>query len=145
MATFDFPYHTFSTENPDSSFRIKLGNSYQYSAPPVAPDQRIFKLRFPAMKYFTNGAGVIDATIHPAINLARLDAFYQLHKTHAYFEYPHPVYGTVVVSFNKPLNIPEGVKGGQGVYENIEVELIERPGMQSSPTTSMVQIDYTDM
>ncbi len=144
MATFDFPYHKFSTEYPESSFRLKLGGSYQFSAPPVAPDQRIFKLRFKALNYFfTNG--VINKTIHPERNLARLDEFYRLHKLHATFDYPHPVYGTVTVSFNKPFMIPEGTEGGQGVYENIEVEFIERPGMQSSPETTLIQIDYPGM
>jgi hypothetical protein len=143
MATFDFPFHKFSTENPDSSFRMKLGGSYQFTAAPSSPDQRIFKLRFYALKYFMTN-GVLDKTIYPDINLARLEDFYALHKMWATFIYPHPVYGNLSVSFNKPLVIPEGVDGGDGAVQNIEVEFIERPGMQSSPETDLIQINYQD-
>ncbi len=144
MAIFNFPYHKFSTDNPESSFRMKLGGSYQFTAPPSAPDQRIFKLRFKALRYFIVN-GVVDATVNPEMNLARLEQFYALHKMHLAFVYPHPVYGNVTVSFNKPLMIPEGTEGGQGVYENIEVEFLELPGMQSSPSADLIQIQYEDM
>jgi hypothetical protein len=144
MAVFDFPYHTFSTERPESSFRLKLGGSYQFSAPPSAPDQRIFKLKFRALKYFlTNGS--IDSEVEPEINLARLEKFYDLHKLHATFTYPHPVYGDVIVSFNKPLNTPEGTIGGNGLVENIDIELIEKPGMAESAGPDLVQIEYGDL
>lgn len=140
MAIFDFPYHKVSTENPDSSFRLKLGGSYQYSAPPVAPDQRIFKLKFAALRYFTLPNGMIDRTIEPKVNLARLEDFYAIHKLYAAFTYPHPVYGNIVCSFSKPLNIPE--IGHFGVVENIDIELVERPGMGVSAGPDMIQIEY---
>lgn len=143
MATFDFPYHTYSTENPESSFRVKLGGSYQFSAPPSAPDQRVFILKFPAMKYFVTNK-VLDKVIQPEINLARLENFYDLHKLHATFTYPHPVYGNVPCRFNKPLKIPEGTPGGNGVVEGISIELIEMPGMSDSGVTDLVQIEYVD-
>lgn len=145
MAVFDFPYHTFSTERPsDNSFRLKLGGSYQFSAPPSAPDQRIFKLKFAALKYFLINGNIDRASI-PEINLGRLEEFYDLHKLHATFTYPHPVYGEVSVSFNKPLIIPEGTKGGNGIVENIEVEFIERPGMGPSSGPDLIQIEYGDL
>lgn len=144
MAILDFPYHTFGTENPESSFRVKLGSSYQFSAPPSGPDQRIFSLKFQAMKYFITN-GVIDKSIHPEINLARLEEFYDAHKMHLSFTYPHPVYGDIVVGFNKPLKIPHGTAKGDGVVENIEVELIEKPGMANSGVTDLIQIEYEDM
>lgn len=143
MAIFDFPYHRFSTENPESSFRLKLGGSYQYSAPPVAPDQRIFKLKFKALKYFVNTMGVIDRLTEPEVNLARLEDFYALHKLHATFTYPHPVYGDIVCSFSKPINIPE--VGDFGVVENIDIELVERPGMGVSAGPDMIQIEYGNL
>lgn len=52
METFSFPYHKFSTEYPETGFRMQLGNSYQYSAAPVAPDQRVLRLYFDTMVFF---------------------------------------------------------------------------------------------
>lgn len=143
MAIFDFPFFTYSTENPDSSVRVKMGNSYTFSAPPTAPDQRVFKLKFAAMKYFVTN-GVLDPLKNPKINLAKLEQFYDIHKTHLRFDFPHPVYGTLVCSFNKPLMIPSGDTGGDGTVQNIEVELIEHPGRSVSASTDMIQIEYRD-
>lgn len=142
MAIFNFPYHRFSTENPDSSFRLQLGGSYQFSAPPSAPDQRIFKLKFNMMQYFVNTDGTINREKNPEYNAALLDEFYRLHKTHATFIYPHPIYGNLVCSFNKPLVMPE--TGDFGIVYNIDLELIERPGMDSSAGTDLAQIVYED-
>jgi hypothetical protein len=144
MAIFDFPYHKFSTEYPDNGFQAKLGGSYQYSAPPSAPDQRIFKLKFKALKYFTDATGAIDQTQQPEINLARLEAFYNLYKRNLTFIYPHPVLGELPVRFNKPLVIPEGKEGGDGAVENIEIEFIEQPGLADSGVADMIQIQYVD-
>ena len=143
MAKFNFPYHTFSTEYPESSFRAQLGGGYQFSAPPSAPDQRIIKLKFPAMRYYMKGMS-IDRDREPLLNLALMVDFYELHRMHATFEYDHPVYGTMMVSFNKPLKVPEGTKGGDGIVEGIEIEFIERPGMTNSGLTDMIQVTYED-
>ncbi len=88
-------------------------------------------MKFAALKYFTSG-DEIDSESSPTINLACLEEFYGLHKMHAIFIYPHPVYGDVPCSFNKPLIIPEGKKDSMGVIENIEVEFLEQPGMVES-------------
>lgn len=144
MAVFDFPNHRFSTKNPESGFRAKLGNSYQFSAAPSAPDQRVFVLKFPLLKYFLNNDGTINAGAEAEINLARLEQFYQVHKMHLTFTYPHPVYGDVPCRFNKPLEIPEGLPQGQGAVLNIEVELLEQPGLSDSGGTDMTLIEYVD-
>lgn len=143
MATFNFPYHSVETEYPNSGTQIKLGNSYAYTAPPEAPDQRLFKLSFPLLKYFeVNGA--IDSSVEPQINLAALELFYNLHKMSATFTYPHPVYGELACKFNKPLKIPKGIPGGGGAVPNIDVELIEVPGMADSGLSEMTLIEYED-
>lgn len=95
------------------------------------------------MKYFVSN-GVLDKTKEPEINMARLEQFYDLHKLHATFTYNHPVYGELMCRFNKPLKVPEGTPGGQGFVPNIEVELIEMPGMSNSGMTDMIQIEYVD-
>lgn len=127
MDIFDFPYHTVETENPDSGYRLQLGGSYVFSAPPSDPDQRTFTLHFPLMKFFVNGGGTIDATISPEINMMRLINFYLAHKLHASFLYNHPVHGEVEVKFNKPLKEPDGIVNGNGVTKEVTIELIEIP------------------
>ncbi len=129
MAIFTFKNHTTATDYPDSGFRAKLGNSYQFSAPPPAPDQREFTLKFALLKWFPNPDGTMDLTKFPEINLALLDAFYNRHRTWATFVYPHPVYGNLPCKFNKPLKIPAGILGGDGAVKDIEINLIEAPGM----------------
>lgn len=126
MATFDFPYHnTPETIWPESSTRVQFGNSYVFTAPPSAPDQRIFRLFFPALKYYTDSGGAVDATIEPQLNLQALINFYEEHHLWKPFTYPHPVFGNVEVRFNKPLQVPQGKAGGGGVVEGISLEFIE--------------------
>lgn len=127
METFSWMMHRFSTEYPETGFRVQLGNSYQYAAPPVAPDQRKITLKFATMKYFVNTAGVVDATIQPEINFLALENFYNAHKLWRKFYYNHPVYGQLVCKFNKPLQVPDGIPDGGGCLEPFEVELIEVP------------------
>jgi len=127
LQTFDFPYHLYETVNPETGFRGQFGGSYVFTATPDAPDQRLFKLTFEAMKFFTNEDGSINVTLEPEINMKRLIDFYSEHKLHTTFQYQHPIHGLMVVKFNKPVPEPKGLKGGGGVVEGFEVELIEIP------------------
>ncbi len=129
---FDFPYHTFETEYPSSGFKAQLGNSYQFDAPPSAPDQRKFTLKFKTMRILLNTDGTIDVLTSPQINMGTLDAFYNKHKMFAVFIYHHPMYGDLPCKFNKPLKIPKGLENGGGALSDFEVELIEVPGMAST-------------
>lgn len=127
METFDFPYHVFSTDYPESSLRVQFGKSWEFTAEPDAPDQRIFKLDFEGMEYFTDAGGAVSASIAPQRNMLALEQFYQRHRQWKSFIYPHPVYGNVVVKFQMPLRTPKGVKKGNGVVEKFEISLIEQP------------------
>lgn len=127
LETFNFPYHTVETTNPDSSTRIQMGNSYIFSAAPSAPDQRSFKLYFKTMKVYETSGGAIDYVTDQAMNFMRLVQFYQTHKTYKSFLYPHPLHGTVEVKFKSPLVEPKGVEGGFGHTEAFDVEFIEIP------------------
>jgi hypothetical protein len=127
LEDFDFPYHTFETVNPETGFRGKFGGSYLFTATPDSPDQRMFKLGFQAMQFFTDSDGSLNSATEPAINMKRLIDFYQTHKLHKSFNYNHPVYGIVEVKFNKPLPEPKGAGFGYGVVEAFEVELVEIP------------------
>lgn len=126
METFDFPFHLFSTDNPESGTRVQFGSSYVFSAPPSSPDQRTITLNFATMKFFLTG-GVLDDTVEPEINMLRLIKFYQRHKQWKSFLYNHPVHGTLVCKFSTPLKEPKGIPGGTGAVEAFEVQLIEIP------------------
>lgn len=127
MATFPCTYFRISTKYPDSGTRIQLGNSYMFAAPPTAPDQRIFRLTLVGMQYFVNSNNTINTTTSPERNMAVLEAFYLAHKLYQSFDFNHPVLGLIVCKFNRPLEIPEGISGGNGIIESVEVELVEIP------------------
>lgn len=127
METFPATYFLISTTYPESGKRIQLGNSYQYDAPPAAPDQRIFRLTLQGMAYFVDQNNQIDDTVFPGRNLAVLETFYNDHKRATPFIFNHPVYGNVTCKFNRPLEIPPGLPGGGGLVQDPEVELIEIP------------------
>ena len=127
LDTFNFPYHTFETQNPQSGVNLQLGGSYVFTTPPTDPDQRVFTLNFPAMIYFVGEDGFPDSVTEPTKNMKTLSDFYRNHKLHASFLYPHPVYGTLEVKFAKPLKEPKVADGGRGVVRDITVELVEIP------------------
>ena len=127
METFNFPFHTVETENPESGFRAQFGGSYVFSTPATDPDQRKFTLTFPGMQFFLNGTGYPEATSNPTYNMKTLIDFYTSHKMHTNFLYDHPVHGQLVVKFLKPLSEPETLPGGSGMTKSFRVELIEVP------------------
>lgn len=127
MAVFPATYFTQGTRYPETGQRIRFGNSYSFTTPAVAPDQRVFMLKLQGMQYFLQANGTLDLTTEPGRNLGVLEAFYNTHKLHMEFDFPHPVYGTVVCKFLRPFEIPEGIKNGNGMIDVIEVELEEQP------------------
>ena len=124
---FDFPYHTFRTIYPESGTRVQFGKGYVFAARPDSPVQRRFVLKMTGMQYFVGENDEIDTETMPQRNMGRLQAFYEEHELWKSFVYPHPVLGDVLVKFNKPLDIPEGIIGGNGVLPEFEIELIEQP------------------
>lgn len=127
MAVFPCKYFTNATKYPESGARIQFGNSYVFTAPPTAPDQRSFILTLSGMQYFVASDGSIDRSEQPERNMAVLEDFYNDHKTYLSFQFEHPVYGMLNCKFARPLEIPTGIPGGNGVLESFEVELMEIP------------------
>jgi hypothetical protein len=126
----DFPaiyYGVPSTKYPESGSRVQLSNSYMFTAKANSPDQRIFTVTLEGMCYFLDDAGDLTSSTNRSRNMAVLEDFYLTHKLNGSFNFNHPVYGTVVVKFNRPLEIPEGIPGGSGVLYAFTVELIEQP------------------
>jgi hypothetical protein len=130
MDTFNFPNHRFSTKYPDNGIRVQFGKSYTFAAAPDSPDQRTWVLKFAGFKYYLDGAGALDVTTNASRNnLGTLEAFYKEHGTWKSFTYPHPnpAVGAVAVRFDKPLEIPDGIAGGDGMVPEFDVTLIEVP------------------
>lgn len=127
MDTFDFPYHICKVNFPDSANRMQFGKSYEATAAPGAPDQRIFVLTFAGMQTFMNTDGSVDLTSVPQINYERLAAFYAAHGTYTTFIYPHSLYGNINVKFINPLQSPDPVPQGNGVQGPFEIQLREQP------------------
>lgn len=127
MATFPATYFTVQTKYPQSGSRVQLGNSYLYTAPPLAADQRIFNVKLQGMTYFVGSDDFLDYTVQLGRNMAVLEQFYLDHKLYLTFQFNHPVYGVVNCKFNQPLQIPEGIPGGSGMLPTFEVELVEIP------------------
>lgn len=84
-------------------------------------------LTLQGMAYFVDVDDNIDLLYEPGRNIAVLENFYQEHKRAIPFDFNHPVYGLISCKFNQPLEIPQGIIGGNGVVGEIEVELIELP------------------
>lgn len=128
MQTFNYALHKVETQYPESSIRVQFGKSWQFAAKPDAPDQRVFKLTFSGFKYYIDENGQVEAETNEFVNnLYSLELFYQSVRLYEKFVYPHPVYGNVVVRFNKPLLVPKGVHGGNGVVEDFTIEFVEQP------------------
>ncbi len=129
METFDWPFFTIKTKYPDTTIRFQFGRSYLFAVPPASPDQRMFSLRFPTLIYLetTPGSGVLDLTTEPNLNLGRLEDFYNRHKMFQSFDFIHPAHGAMVCKFNMPLEVPDGIPGGFGSVEEVNLEFIEIP------------------
>lgn len=126
METFNFPYHTPTHRYPQGD-AMKLGRGYQFAQDPVLPLQRSFRLKFEAMKWFLNIDGSVDTTTEPLINMQLLVAFYERVYTSRRFYYPHPIYGTLIVRFEQPLEVPQSLKNGNGTTDSFEIQFIEQP------------------
>ena len=126
METWDFPYFGFRTKYPVEGGQYNLGGGYTVTTAPDAPAQRTFTLSLRGMQYYLDGSGDIDATVNTDTNMSRLENFYIAHKLHASFTFPHPVYGDLTVKFSRPLDIPEGIDGGNGILPSFELELKEQ-------------------
>lgn len=126
MDTFDFPMHLYEVNYVENQFRVQLGGNWQTALAPEAPEQRIFKLSFEAMRWILDPeTDAIDRLASPEINIARLEDFYKDHLLHEEFIYPSNYHGDVVVRFNKPFVLPKGVPGGNGTTQGFELEFIE--------------------
>lgn len=126
--TFDFGGYVPSWNYPKGN-SFKFGQGYTFAIKPQAPIQRVLKLSFQGgLVWFQNANGTINNTTQPTINMQRLCEFYDRHLTHVTFILPHPVWGNTYVKFDaeNPFNVPPPVKGGSGVTESFEMQLIEQ-------------------
>lgn len=125
--TFNFPFHVFENQYPESSPKMQFGGGYEFAAKPSAPDQVRYILHFfEGMKYYLNANGTVNRTTEPTKNIAALEDFYKLHRLYEKFTYPHPADGNLTVRFAAPLKFklkPLGL----GTVEAFTVELLLQP------------------
>ncbi|WP_375263921.1 hypothetical protein [Palleronia sp.] len=126
MERFDFPYHSFEVEYPESSPKITFGGGYEFVSRPKAPDQVTHHLHFVGMSYHIGTQGNASTQKNLQYNIRVLELFYQRHRLYEKFIYPHPVEGDLIVRFKTPLKFRQ-VPGGLGVIEPFTVTLITQP------------------
>lgn len=126
METFDFPLFTWTVRYPESSAKVKFGRGYEFTSKPKGPDQVTYILHFAAMMFFVNSAGNVSTTTLPKINIAKLEAFYNVHKTYEKFILPLPGKGNLTVRFNKPLEY-KVKENGNGLVEPFQLEVLTQP------------------
>jgi hypothetical protein len=129
METFLFPYHLLSEDYPDSSDKVQFGRGWEFASAPKGPDQIVFVLSFPMMQFYetTKGSKVLDLTKNVTRNMGALIAFYERNRGYNKFIYPHPWRGNVIVRFDKPLQVPKGIAGANGITEAFEIRLKLQP------------------
>lgn len=127
LNSFPAIYFTYGTRYPQSGNRLELSRSYVYTSEAEAPDQRTFILQLTGMQYFLDGADAADRVTQPGRNMWVFEDFYILHRLSKSFLFEHPIHGSVVCKFNRPLEVPEGIPNGKGVLPPITVELLEIP------------------
>jgi hypothetical protein len=126
LANFDFPNHTVNHKYPERP-QMTFGGGYTFTATPPNPVQRSFTLHFEGgLRWVQNANGVGFSNSEDSENNAlRFDQFYAAHEMHKAFNYPHDVYGTLVVRFKQPFQMPKSVKGGSGWTESFSIDLVE--------------------
>lgn len=127
METFPITMFRFGTKRPETGQRMQLGGSYVYTEPPSGPIQRVFELKIPGLQYFLDQAGLLDLTQEVHRNMAVLEAFYEEHQLHKSFLFDHPVYGQITCKFNAAMPTPQGIPDGNGMVEDLDINLIEIP------------------
>lgn len=138
MDTFPFTSFTVQTRYLPSGSSLQFGSGYTFTSAPDAPIQREFTLNLSGYKYFQNLDGTIDYTTNATLNnIGALEQFLAPKGQWDPFLFEHPIYGPVVVLVSVPLQIPKGLPGGNGVVDDLQITLLEQPGV------GLVDVDAT--
>ena len=127
-STFDWNLHIETTVYNDVDQSLKLGGGWDYMIDPLVNPPRTFVLTFGALCWFTkrvNDQLMLDYETSAPINAGRLDKFFDTHRLHKPFWYPHPKYGLIKVRFDKPVNLANPSLNSKGVVQNVTVFLKE--------------------
>lgn len=144
--TFDFPTHSVTHGFPGGD-QVRFGGGYSHAAEPDRPVQKVFNLHFPALVYIKNpytsvwlrGADTrVDAGQDAILtglkrrSIWALNDFYDEHMLFKKFYYSHYAFGTLVVRFAAPFEMPTAAEGVRNIPNNIptspfDIKLIEQP------------------
>lgn len=127
MADFDnFMLHKLQTDIQPQGLQISLGGGYSFATDGGYPLVHKLQLKFTGYKFYLKEDKTIDYETNKNINnLGTLYKFYTEKRQNKIFSYDHPLLGLINVRFENPLNIPAGVKNGNGLVEDFEVTLIQ--------------------
>lgn len=125
MEEFNFPFHEVSIRYPERSASVRLGGGWNYTTTPRTPISRIFTLHFATMKFFENESTL--TSLQEQISAGHLEDFYARHELHKDFLYQHYRHGSLIVRFQKPLEVPKPFVQGDGAIRAFQIVLIEQP------------------
>ena len=132
MAVFNFGWlNAGDTEPLDNGLQLQLGGNYRFDARAPFPTIKIHKIEVQGMRYYTSG-GNIDLTSHlrysggPELNIMKLEEFYLEHECWKPFQLQHPIYGLILVKFDKPWIRPKPMAGGTGIAPTMTIALREQ-------------------
>ena len=128
MADFDnFMLHRCQREPQSQGMKVQLGGGYSFATDGAYPLIHLLRLKFTGYKWYTQADGkTLDYETNKNINnLGALYNFYKDKLQYKTFTYQDEVLGLINVRFDQPLIPPFGLKRGNGVVEDFEVQLIQ--------------------
>jgi hypothetical protein len=127
LPVIDIKYSAATIQWPDNGFRVQFGNSYVFAAAPTSPPPRTLSVTVNGKRAYAKSDGTADDNAALDENVLNLVAFYASVQLWRSFTYVDPLLGSLTVKFNKPLQLPAVMPGGNGVYPPITLELMEQP------------------
>ena len=113
--------HNYSTQYVELYTRVSNSTSQGVVNRGEHQPTRLFTLSFETLI----NSESLNRSRTSGLSFKTLEEFYYKHGMHSQFIYCHPVYGDLVVRFNKPLATPKSRGRGKGSVEPFTLEFIE--------------------
>lgn len=128
---FDFaPFTHVAEEIPPEEPDVVTMNGWDFTSRPSVPYKPKFKLTLGGMRWILNEQGTaLDLTTDPQHNAGRLLDFYRKNRRFGTFHYTHEFYGTLLVRFAEPVQVPKAYPNSSGLIPDFDVMLVQHnPG-----------------
>jgi hypothetical protein len=104
-------------------------NGWTFSAKPITPFQKKFKVTLHGMRWYLLSDGLYDSTTAPTMNARALELFYEANGTWDNFTYLHPHLGSLTCRFAAAVTVPAAIPNSGGLIGPLEVTLVHHnPG-----------------